>query len=193
MGEGQKAGQGCGRSTDEQLHAIAVTAAALGIASVAPLIFAQTTARAHAALNGRKKAGDADIAAAVRLVLAPRATQMPQSAPPPEQEDDQPQDNEPDENDDDRNIEDIDLEDIMLEAAAAAIPKHILDQIDVERKTRRQGAGRQIGAETEIGDARSPARVAPRRSGQWQAPVADRQLARRRAVAEYPAATGARG
>jgi magnesium chelatase subunit D len=116
---------------DEQLHAIATTSAALGIGSVRALIFANSAARAHAALSGRTQAIDDDIAAAVRLVLAPRATQMPQmEPPPPEPEDDQPQNDEPDDNDEDRNVEDIDLEDILLDAAAAAIPKHILDQID---------------------------------------------------------------
>ena len=129
--------------SDEQLYAVAATAAALGIASVRPLIFAQGTARAHAALNGRKKVGDADVEAAVRLVLAPRATQMPQSAPPPEPE---PESNESErENQEDRNIEDIDLEDIMLEAAAAAIPKHILDQIDSNAKRGGKGQGGKAG------------------------------------------------
>jgi magnesium chelatase subunit D len=129
--------------SDEQLHAIAVTAAALGIASVRPLIFVQTTARAHAALYGRKVASDNDIAAAVRLVLAPRATQMPQSVPPPAPE---PERNESErENDEDRQIEDIDLEDILLDAAAAAIPKHILDQIDGAAKRGGKGQGGRSG------------------------------------------------
>lgn len=118
--------------SDDQLRVIATTAAALGIGSVRALIFANAAARAHAALYGRKAVGDDDIAAAVRLVLAPRATQMPQSAPPPAPE---PESGESErENDEDRQIEDIDLEDIILEAAAAAIPKHILDQIDSAAK-----------------------------------------------------------
>lgn len=129
---------------DEQLHAIAATSAALGISSVRALIFANSTARAHAALHGRSQAIDDDIAAAVRLVLVPRATQIPQMEPPPAH-DDQPQDNEPNDTDEDRNIEDIDLEDIMLDAAAAAIPKHILDQIDVAAKRGGKGQGGKSG------------------------------------------------
>jgi magnesium chelatase subunit D len=116
---------------DAQLHAIAVTSTALGIASVRPMNFTQTAARAHAALHGRSHAIDDDLAAAVRLVLAPRATQIPQlEPPPPEPEDSPPRDNETNESNDNRNIEDLDLDDILLEAAAAAIPQNILDQLE---------------------------------------------------------------
>lgn len=128
--------------SDEQLHAIAVTALALGVGSVRPLIFTNLAARAHAALHGRDVAVDADIEVAVRVILSPRATQVPQMEPPPPPEPEQdntPPDNEPDESDENRNIEDIDLDDILLDAAAAAIPKHILDQID--GATRRGGKG----------------------------------------------------
>lgn len=125
--------------TDQQLQAIAATALALGIDSVRPLLFAAATARAHAALHGRKTVVDDDIAAAVRLVLAPRATQMPQSAPPPEPDAGEPEPDPGEADDSNRSIDDIDLEDIMLEAAAAAIPKHILDQI--EQGAKRGGKG----------------------------------------------------
>ena len=134
--------------SNEQLHAIAVTALALGVSSIRPLIFANFAARAHAALNGRDTAIDADIAAAVRLVLSPRATQVPQMEPPPPPEpeqDDTPPDNEPDDSEENRNVEDIDLDDIMLDAAAAAIPKHILDQIDSATRRGRKGAAGKSG------------------------------------------------
>lgn len=127
--------------TDAQYHAVASTALALGVGSVRPLVFTSLAARAHAALHGRATASDADIIAAVGLVLSPRATQVPQTEPPPPapDQDDSPFEKDHDDSDENRNIEDIDLEDIMLDAAAAAIPKHILDQID--SATRRGGKG----------------------------------------------------
>lgn len=131
---------------DEQFHAIAATSAALGIGSARALIFANSAARAHAAFNGRTQAIEDDIAAAVRLVLSPRATQVPQMEPPsPEPEHDQPQGDELDDNNEDRNIEDIDLDDIILDAAAAAIPKHLLDQIDGANKRGGKGQGGRSG------------------------------------------------
>jgi magnesium chelatase subunit D len=129
--------------TDEQLATLAAMASALGVHSARALNFAQRAARAHAALHGRRKAGEADITAAIRVILAPRATQLPHSAPPPEQA---PESETPDashQDCDDRSLQDIDLDDIMLEAAAAAIPPHILDQIDRKLRGRSKGqAGR---------------------------------------------------
>lgn len=129
------------RLDDAQLHAIATTSLALGIDSVRAIIFANAAARAHAAFHGRVTVTEDDLTAAVRLVLAPRATQMPDTQPPPpnEPESKQPQDNDPNDSDDTPNLDDVDLDDIILDAAAAAIPKHILDQI--EGKSRRSGKG----------------------------------------------------
>ncbi len=134
--------------TDLQLTALANTAGALGIRSVRPLIFAHRVALMHAMQYGRDAANSDDIAAAVRLVLAPRATRFSSEAPQPEQEpetgENQPEDSANDANDTDRRqIEDIDLDDIVLDAAVAAIPKHILDQIDKKAKGGGKGqAGR---------------------------------------------------
>lgn len=127
------------RLDDAQLHAIATTSLALGIDSVRAIIFANATARAHAGFHGRVTVSEDDLTAAVRLVLAPRATQMPESSPPPppEPESEPPQENDPKDDDDSPNLDDIDLDDVILDAAAAAIPKHILDQID--GKSRRGG------------------------------------------------------
>ncbi len=128
--------------SEAQLTAIATTAAALGVQSIRALNFAQLAARAHAALHGQRVADDDDIAAAVRLVLAPRATQVPQAAPPPEaQADDAPPQGDDPANDSARDIDPSELDDILLEAATAAIPPHVLDQI--ERRAR--GGGRAMG------------------------------------------------
>ena len=73
---------------DAALKALAATAHALGADSIRALIFAGEAARALAALEGRGVAEQADLAGAVRLVLAPRATRLPpqeQDTPPDDQ------------------------------------------------------------------------------------------------------------
>lgn len=72
---------------DDDLNALAATAATLGVQSLRPLIFASEAARVHAALSGRKAVERDDLEAAARLVLAPRAMQLP----PMEPEADQPE------------------------------------------------------------------------------------------------------
>ncbi|KWV90892.1 magnesium chelatase subunit D [Erythrobacter sp. YT30] len=122
--------------------ALANTAAALGIVGLRPLIFASHAARAHASLKGRSEAIDADLAAAVRLVLAPRATQLPQpqdqeqppEPPPP------PSDNPGDEpKDNDTQQPDGPLEDMLVEAALAAIPADLIAQLAQGNAPRRAG------------------------------------------------------
>lgn len=130
--------------SDDQLRAIAATSVALGIASARALHFAQLAVRAHAALHGRTRSLEEDVAAAIRLVFSPRATQLPQNEPAPPRQD-QPEDGQADGPDEERQIDDIDMEDIMLEAAAAAIPRHILDRIDGATRRTAKGQGGKAG------------------------------------------------
>lgn len=117
---------------EAQRRALAGTAAILGIDSLRPLLFAEAAALGHAALRGGAVPDDADLAAAVRLVLAPRATRLPQAdtaeppekAPPPLP----PSGDDPAPSEDSPQPDTADLEDMLLEAAAAAIPAHLLDQ-----------------------------------------------------------------
>lgn len=135
---------------DDSLRALATTASALGVESVRPLLFAGKAARAHAALNGRAEAGRSDLEAAARLVLAPRATQLPGMGEPPE--DEAPAENEQsppppentqdpgeDESDDRNQSRDQSLDEQMVEAATAAIPADLLAQLAGGNAPRRSG------------------------------------------------------
>ncbi|MGB3807838.1 MAG: VWA domain-containing protein, partial [Erythrobacter sp.] len=131
---------------DPLLESLAATAAAFGVFSARPLLFAMYAARAHAALNQRREATSDDIEAALRLVIAPRATQLP---PPPEQP--APQEAEPPEpseakgDDADSEGSEGTPEDQMVEATAAAIPADLLAQLAEGRAPRRasgSGSGR---------------------------------------------------
>ena len=133
--------------TDQQIEAICGTALALGIPSLRASIFACRVARAHAALEDRTEVTDEDLSVAGRLVLAPRATQLPPmeqpdaEPPPPEPE-------EPDQNQDqskeDEQQEPKELEDKVLEAAKAAIPAGLLAQLQMGklRRSRSRATGK---------------------------------------------------
>ena len=64
---------------DEVLKELTLLANALGINSMRPLIYASRVARGHAFLDGRTTVDVEDATIATRLVLAPRATQLPQA------------------------------------------------------------------------------------------------------------------
>ncbi|MEM1051126.1 MAG: magnesium chelatase subunit D [Pseudomonadota bacterium] len=125
---------------NEALSAIAATGAALGVNSVRALIHTSQTAAAHATLYGRGVAGQGDLEAAARLVLAPRATQLPpppeepkaSDPPPPEPGDDQQENN--------QQSTDQKLEDKVVEAATAAIPADLLAQLAKGLAPRQAGA-----------------------------------------------------
>jgi magnesium chelatase subunit D len=131
-----------GQLEDDQLAALAAVSAALGIDSVRPLLFALTAARAHAALHRRKKVKQEDLTAAVRLVLAPRATRLPQEATdeseaaPPSDSSDEPSDSSREQSGE------LPPEEMLIEAALAAIPADVLAQIAAGRMRRgAQGGG----------------------------------------------------
>ncbi|GMN02963.1 magnesium chelatase subunit D [Erythrobacter sp. MTPC3] len=131
---------------DKGLEALAATAAALGVQSIRPLIFASEIARVHAAFQGRNQPDESDLSVAARLALAPRATQLP---PPPETEPDDGQSEPPPESADNASDpqsrpQDQPLEEMMVEAAAAAIPADLLAQLakgNAPRRTSGSGSG----------------------------------------------------
>lgn len=123
-------------------------AAALGIHSLRPCLLAVRVARISAALAGRDQVDDEDLAQVAALVLAPRATVVPMieeppeeaepppPEPPPEQPDDPPDDAEDDQEPAD--LTDQPLEDQVLEAALAAIPPHLLAQLQASVRSRQR-------------------------------------------------------
>ncbi len=142
---------------EADLRALAATAEALGVHSLRALIFAGEAARGLAALAGRDKAAAADLTGAVRLVLAPRATRLPQPAeePLPEEPAPPPNDGEPDDpSDSDRQEQqqqDNDLSELLVEAAKAAIPAGLLEQLAQGKAPRRaasSGTGQKRKAAT---------------------------------------------
>lgn len=140
---------------DPLLVALCETAAALGIDSMRPVLQAAHAARALAALEGYACVTQAHAAQAGQLVLAPRATRLPQ-APPGEQA---PQQADADAGDSagtpdapapdtaaepDAALGDKPLEEIVLEAASAAIPAHVLARLaaGMAQKSRSAALGR---------------------------------------------------
>ncbi len=71
---------------DEQLTELSLAALSLGVEGNRADIFAARAAIASAALGGRAAVSDDDVALACKLVLLPRATQMPKPPEPPEQQ-----------------------------------------------------------------------------------------------------------
>jgi len=119
--------------TIEQLVMLAVSS---GITSLRAPSFALRAAGAHAALNGRTTLDTDDISAAVMLVFAHRATQLPetseQNEPPP------PQDQHKTQNQNDGlNIPD----DLLVDAINACLPAGLLDRSSAGKGKTGAGSG----------------------------------------------------
>ncbi|NBC88370.1 MAG: VWA domain-containing protein, partial [Alphaproteobacteria bacterium] len=134
-------------------------------------------ARAHAALAGRAEAIEADLSATARLVLAPRATRLP---PPPQEEQEQEQEQEPpppeppqddsgdppdsgenEESEDERQKQQDELEEMLVEAAEAAIPQDLLEQLAKGNAPRRTGAASGTGQKKKAGMRGKPLGARP--------------------------------
>lgn len=121
-------------------EAFCAAALALGIESLRAPIFALRCARASAALAGRTAVTREDAALAARLVLAPRARQLPE-APAEEQTQSPPQEQESGAENTHQPEDQQSLEDLVLAAAQASLPKGLLAGLGVAaRQMARQTA-----------------------------------------------------
>lgn len=117
----------------EELVALA---ASLGIASLRAPTLALRAAQAHAALHGRRIVETEDVTAAVALVYAHRATQLPESAedetPPPPQ----------DSPETETHTDPADIpQDLLLEAVKAALPDGLLSKAASSKGKTGAGSG----------------------------------------------------
>ncbi|CAN5844875.1 magnesium chelatase subunit D [soil metagenome] len=123
--------------------ALCEVAMALGIDSLRAPLLAVQVARASAALEGRTRVDDGDAAIACRLVLAPRATRLPSSEAPAEEQEERtetpneaPDETPPADDDGDEDESppmDQSLVDMILTAAKAAMPAQILASLEASR------------------------------------------------------------
>jgi magnesium chelatase subunit D len=126
---------------------LAQVAFRLGITSLRAPLQALALARASAALSGDTEVGEPDLLTAVELVLAPRATQIPEAPaddppdPDPPQDDDTPDDT----NDSDEDTPHIPAE-MMLEAARAMLPPDLLARMEAGRAARNAASASGTGA-----------------------------------------------
>lgn len=135
------------RADDTVLEALCAASAALGIGSARASWFALQAARIAAALAGREAVEHDDAELAARLVLAPRATQLPApptAADPAEAEAPPPGEPEPSADDEQElSVPDAPLDERVLAAAQAAIPAGLLAQLKLAQHG--AGAARSLG------------------------------------------------
>jgi magnesium chelatase subunit D len=163
--------------------ALAVAAAALGIASIRAAVMAVRAARAHARADGRpdgiEALREADMAAAAALVLGPRATRLPpppEEAPPEEQDQPEPEpppEEPPPPSGDDNQGDDqeqpeppaIDPTDMVLDAAQTALPPGLLEALAAGTITKPPKASGSSGAKQKSITSGRPAGVRPGQPG----------------------------
>ena len=161
--------------SEDSLNALVGVAEQLGVISIRALNLAINTAKCLAAFVAEDEVSSLHLQRAIALVLSPRATRMPQSAPPEEEElpsesDEQPEneqdpvdqeqedDKEEQENQEDQEDQEDQepesnaetpqaLEDEILEAAQAAIPADLLARLaDLADLKSPKGMGGKTGA-----------------------------------------------
>lgn len=167
-----------GVAVDDPVPPLCAAATVLGVSSSRADSMALAAALAHAGLRGAPRPDNADLMAAVRLVLAPRATRLPAAepepdqTPPPEQQEaaPTPPSNPPDNSEADADLGDDALSDLLVETARAAIPEGLLAMLAAgNRQASRAMAGDAGRGEGTLGRAPTSGRRAGIRAGRPRA------------------------
>ena len=136
------------RDPDDATEAFCSVAAAFGIDSLRAPLLALRTARVLAALAGRDHVVQDDLRAASRLVLAPRATQLP-AEPPAESEPEQPpppSETPPTEQEEATRRDESTPQEIVAEATRSALPPGLLAALLAGQSRRGQAPAGRAGS-----------------------------------------------
>ncbi|MDG4646911.1 magnesium chelatase subunit D [Roseibacterium sp. SDUM158017] len=130
--------------TEATISDLAQVAARLGILSLRAPLQALAVARASAALSGETQVDEPDLLTAVELVLAPRATRIPDDPVSGEPEPEAPPEDDKATHDDadpgdEQDTPPIPAE-VLIEAARAMLPPHLLARMEAGRAARNAAA-----------------------------------------------------
>ena len=129
------------RHAPDDYRDLCLVAGALGVTSLRAVQNALRLARHSAALIGSDQVEQADLQLALELALAPRATQIPETAPPEQSPPPQPQEPEAQQSPSDpehrqKEGEDLPPFEALIEAAKAMLPPDLLARLAAQRAAR---------------------------------------------------------
>ena len=129
------------RHAPDDYRDLCLVAEALGVTSLRAVQHALRLARHSAALIGSDQVEQADLQLALELALAPRATQIPETAPPEQSPPPQPQEPEAQQSPSDpehrqKEGEDLPPFEALIEAAKAMLPPDLLARLAAQRAAR---------------------------------------------------------